>query len=138
MYYKNFRACLPLVSLLIISQMVLANPALVPQAKKGAKPAAKPTKPVARPQSPPAKQTTAPKSAGTSPKSASNAAKTTGNATKSESGSSGKAPGETVDVTAPDALERIRGLASQTDRINMLEKFIVTQRGAEVLQAKEQ
>jgi tetratricopeptide (TPR) repeat protein len=126
MSYKNFKANLPLVLLIITSQLVLANGAMLPQAKKGSKPAAKPAKTTP-------KQTTAPKSATTQK----NTQKTTGNATKSEATSSGKTAGEAVDVTAPDALERIRAMSLPSDRIQALEKFIVTQRGSDVQQAKE-
>jgi tetratricopeptide (TPR) repeat protein len=130
MYYKNLRANIPLVLLVIISQLMLVNAAILPQAKKGAKPA----KAAPKPTKPTAKQTTAPKSAGTTQKTTQ---KPTGNATKSEVDSSGKTAGESVDVTAPDALERIRAMSLPSDRISALEKFIVTQRGSDVQQAKE-
>jgi tetratricopeptide (TPR) repeat protein len=131
MYYKNLRENIALVLLVIASQLMLANAATVPQAKKSSKPAAKATKTA------PKQTKTVPKSAGTTPKSTGTAPKTTGNPTKSEANDSGKAVGEAVDITAPDALERIRAIPAQSDRINALEKFIVTQRGSEVQQAKE-
>jgi tetratricopeptide (TPR) repeat protein len=129
MSYKNFKAKLPLVLLIITSQLLLVNGAMLPQAKKGSNPA----KVAPKQMKPAAKQTTAPKSATTQK----NTQKTTGNATKSEAASSGKTAGEAVDVTAPDALERIRAMSLPSDRIQALEKFIVTQRGSDVQQAKE-
>lgn len=42
----------------------------------------------------------------------------------------------TIDVTAPDALDQIRALTSQQERINALEKLIVTQRGSVVQEGR--
>src|SRR5689334_15121713 len=103
MYYKNRKAIIPMVILLIASQFVLVNAATWLQAKKGTKPVKAAPKPA---QKPAAKQTTAPKS--TTP-----ALKTSNNATKSEA--SGNVTKETIDVTAPDALERIRAMTLPSD-----------------------
>jgi hypothetical protein len=130
MYKNKLRTNFFLAAFLIASLMPVASGAL-PQAKKGAKPTAKPGKPVGKQTKAPVKQTAPAKGPGTS-------AKNPANATKTEIDGSGKPSTELVDVTAPDALEKIRALTSQTDRINALEKFIVTQRGSEVQQAKEQ
>jgi tetratricopeptide (TPR) repeat protein len=123
MYYKNLKAIYYFALLTITIQLVTVNAAVLPQAKKVAKPASKQSKPAPKPKAPVSKKTVTPQAKSTTP--------------KSESSKSGKASGETVDVTAPDALDRIRAMSSQGDRINGLEKFIVTQRGAEVQQAKQ-
>jgi tetratricopeptide (TPR) repeat protein len=116
MYNKNVKINLYSALLIIAVSLVSVNAAVLPQVKKGAKAAPKQTKPAP-------KKTTPPKATTASP--------------RREPGNSDKTGGETVDVTAPDALERIRAMSAQKDRINALEKFIVTQRGSEVQQAKE-
>jgi tetratricopeptide (TPR) repeat protein len=116
MYNKNVKIDLFLALLIIAVSVVLVNATVSPQVKKGAKAAPKQTKPAP-------KKATPPKATNPSP--------------KGDPGNAEKTGGETVDVTAPDALERIRSMSAQKDRINALEKFIVTQRGSEVQQAKE-
>jgi tetratricopeptide (TPR) repeat protein len=122
MFKNNLRVKIVLVTLLIGAQIVAANSAGLAQSKKGGKPVQKQSK------SAPAK------SAATPPKAAPKAASPT---TKSAATPSDSGAVEAIDVTAPDALERIRAMASQNDRIKALEKFIVTQRGSDVQQAKE-
>src|SRR5262245_23320057 len=83
------------------------TPAKKTPAKTQAKPPAKSTgKPAQKPLTPPAAKKTEPRQTDTPAKSTT-----------------------TVDVTAPDSLDQIRALPSAQDRINALEKFIVTQRG---------
>lgn len=116
MYYRNLKANFFTALLLLVVQLAMVNAAVLSQAKKGSKAAPKQAKPAP-------KKITPSKATNTPP--------------KGEAGNSEKAGGESVDVTSPDALERIRAMTSQKDRINALEKFIVTQRGSEVQQAKE-
>ncbi len=123
MDYKNLKANFFSALLIISTQLVVVNGAVFTQVKTGSKPAPKPAKPVTKQTPSTPKKTVTPK--------------TTNPTTKSEPKTAGKASVETVDVTAPDALERIRAMNLQQDRINALEKFIVTQRGSEVQQAKE-
>ncbi|MBI3650017.1 MAG: tetratricopeptide repeat protein [Acidobacteria bacterium] len=107
--------------LILVGQLMASSSVSFGQSKKGAKSTPKPVKTAPKKTTAPVK--TAPKPAAATP--------------KKDPQPIDEAGGETVDVTAPDALERIRAMASQKDRINALEKFIVTQRGEGVQQARE-
>src|SRR5689334_5374773 len=118
MYLKTLRATIAIH--LIFAMWLAAAPTFFAQARKSAKGGAK--------------SSTAAKPTGTAQKSAPKATPPT---QKGEEKAAGNTTGETVDVTAPDALDQIRAMISQNDRIRALEKFIVTQRGSAVQQARE-
>jgi tetratricopeptide (TPR) repeat protein len=127
MFNKNQKVNWSIAIFLICLQAIFMNSTVFAQGKKGAKTAPKQTKPAAKQTKPtPVKPTAKPATS-----------KPTATPAKNDSGANTNAGGETIDVTAPDALDRIRAMSSQQDRVNALEKFIVTQRGSEVQQAKE-